>query len=174
MICQFDDPPKRRVSDSWLSARDPLAAAALLKAYVDDVTHIYGVVRPRRVTSVELVGDAAGVHISWRLGEPVLAHPVHNFMYSVVVTGNRGSFVRTFSVRFVGTEDPEVVADVHELVLAARGPSRAGDVIVESDSVSIQFFEVGLGSESHDSAYADLWVNGVLVQERLSVSVLEG
>lgn len=157
-----------------LGARDPLATAALRKAYVDDVTHIDGVVRPRRVTSVELVGDAAGVHISWKLGEPVSAHPVEDFVYSVAVTGNRGSFVRTFSVRFVGTEDPEVVADVHELVLAARGPSRAGDVIVEAGSVSVQFFEAGLGSEPHDSAYADLWVNGVLVQERLPVSVLEG
>jgi hypothetical protein len=123
---------------------------------------------------VELVGDAAGVHVRWGLGEPVSAHPVQDFVYSVVVTGNRGSFVRTFSVRFVGTEDPEIVADVHELILAARGPSHAGEVMVDDNSISIQFLEAGLGSDPHDSAYADLRVNGVSVQERLPVSVLEG
>lgn len=114
------------------------------------------------------------MHIRWGLGEPVSAHPVQDFVYSVVVTGNRGSFVRTFSVRFVGTEDPEIVPDFHELVLAARGPSRAGAMVIDGNSIAIQFLEAGLGSEPHDSAHADLRVNGVSVQERLPVRVLEG
>lgn len=138
------------------------------------MTRIEGLVLPRRVVSVEIVGDTAGAHITWRLGDGVSAHPVHSFTYSTVVTGNRGSFVRTFSVRFQGTENPEVVADVQELVLAARGPSHAGQVVVSGDSISAQFYEAGLGSEPHDHAYAELQVNDVLVQEQLPVSVVEG
>ena len=138
------------------------------------MTRIQGVVLPRHVAAVELVGDSAGVHITWQLGDVVSAHPVKDFIYSVVVTGNRGSFVRTYSVRFDGTEDPEVIAEVHELILAARGPNRAGEVLATTDSVSIQFVDAGLGTEPHDGAYADLRVNGVLVQQRLPVSVIEG
>lgn len=138
------------------------------------MTRIQGVVLPRYVASVNVVGDYEGVHITWQLGDVVPADPVENFIYSVVVTGNRGSFVRTYSVRFDGTEDPEVTAGVHELRLAARGPSRAGEVLVTTDSVSIQFVEAGLGSEAHDDANAGLQVNGVLLQQRLPVSVIEG
>jgi len=132
------------------------------------------VVLPRYVASVAVVGDSEGVHITWQLGDVVPADPVQSFIYSVIVTGNRGSFVRTYSVRFEGTEDPEVTADVHELMLAARGPSRAGKVLLTTDLVSIQFVEAGLGSEPHDDAYAGLQVNGVVVQQRLAVSVIEG
>ena len=138
------------------------------------MTRIQGVVLPRYVASVEVVGDSAGVHITWHLREVVPADPVQNFTYSVVVTGNRGSFVRTYSVRFDGAEDPEVSAQVRELLLAARGPSRVGEIFVTTGSVSIQFVESGLGLDPHDDAYAGLQVNGVLVQQRLPVSVIEG
>jgi hypothetical protein len=129
---------------------------------------------PRHVASVELVGDSAGVHITWHLGEVVAAAAVQTSTYSVVVTGNRGSFVRTFSVRFDGTEDPGVVTWVHELMLAARGPSRADEVRVTSDSISVQFVGAGLGPEPYDNAYGDLQVNSVFVQQRLPVSVIQG
>jgi hypothetical protein len=138
------------------------------------VTRVQGVVLPRHVASVELVGDSAGVHITWRLGDVVSTQTVRDFAYSVVVTGNRGSFVRTYSFRFEGTADPEVTAEVHELLLAARGPSSVGDMIVTDDSVSAQFIGAGLGADPHDDAQADLRVNGVLVQQKLSVIVVEG
>lgn len=121
---------------------------------------------------MELVGNVAGVHIiTWRLGEEVSVITVQSSLYSVVVTGIRGNFVGTYSVRFAGTEDSEVITDVHDLGRAARGPSRVGDEIVEGASVSIQFFDAGIGLEPHQHAYADVQVNGVLMQERLPLSV---
>lgn len=134
---------------------------------------IEGMFAPRQLKSVLVGADGRGVHVTWMLGEYVSAHPVEFFTYQVEVTGNRGSFIRRFGLKFVGTEDPEVWPFVHNFVGGGQANYDPENLSVGSDSISIYFIDSSVGTEPVDSAVAHLNVNGVDVQERFPVTIVE-
>ena len=134
---------------------------------------ISGIVLPRLIQFVLVGADAGGVHITWMVGEAVSAHPVEYFSYLVEVTGNRGSFIKQFGVKFVGTEDPEVFPFIHDFMSATQANYSVERVSIGTDTIGVHFVDAGVGSEPIDAAVAHCNVNGVDVQERLPVTTVD-
>lgn len=135
------------------------------------MTDTNSVVLPRRIKDVLVGRDERSIHVTWNLGEVASAHPVEHFLYSVTITGNRGSTLKQFGVKFIGTEDPEIVAFVHDFILPGGQANYDSEhVSVSRDAISVHFIDASVGPDKIDAATSDFNVNGVDLQERLPVT----
>lgn len=130
-----------------------------------------GVVFPRRLKTILLAADETGVHVTWTFGNPVEANPVEFFTYGVEVTGNRGSFIKRYAVKFVGTDDPEVFPFVHDFMSGTQ--SNFGEVTIADESITVHFPDSDLGGEPVDAASGYSNVNGVDVVLQFPVTVVD-
>lgn len=128
---------------------------------------------PRHLTSVLVGADERSVHVTWMLGDVVPAHPVEYFSYLVQITESRGNFVKQFGVKFVGTENPEVFAFVHNFMGGGQANYVPEQVTVTSESVSVHFVDASVGVEPVAAADAHLNVNGVDLQTRFPVTIVD-
>ncbi|CAH0192569.1 MULTISPECIES: hypothetical protein [Microbacterium] len=121
-----------------------------------------------------LVGrDDNGVHITWALGDPAPASGVEYFMYSVTVYGGRASSLKQFGVKFIGTEDPEVRAFVFDHMGGGQSNYPLDKVTITRESISVHFVDASVGPDGIDSAHAGLNVNGVDLQQRFTVTLVD-
>jgi hypothetical protein len=134
---------------------------------------IEGLFAPRHLESVLVGADARGVHVTWMLGERVSVDPVEFFTYGVTATGSQGGVIRRFGLKFVGTENPEVFPFVNDFVGVVQANYSPQRLSVERDSVSVYFIDSDMGSEPVDTAVAYLDVNGLDVETRFPVTLVE-
>lgn len=130
-------------------------------------------INPRLMQSVLVGRDEHSVHITWALGEPAPASGVEHFLYSVTIFGNRGSSLKQFGVKFIGTEDPEVAVFVSDRMGGGQANYPLDKVTITSDSIAVHYVDAGVGPDRIDSAYADFGVNGVDLQQRFAVTLVD-
>lgn len=134
---------------------------------------IFPGLNPRLIASVLVGRDSAGVHITWEFGETASAHPVEFLTYSVLFTGSRGSTLKQFGVKFVGDDDPNVRPYVFDFVDGNQANYDPNRVTLSANAISVHFVDASVGTASIDSATANLNINGVDLQERHPVSVID-
>jgi len=132
-----------------------------------------GILHPRMMESVLVGRNAGGVHITWTLGDPAPVSRTEHFLYSVTVFGNRGSTLKQFGVKFIGTEDPVVSAFVFDHKGGGQANYPIDRVTVTDSSIAVHFNDASVGPDSVDSAYATFGVNTVDLQERFAVTLVD-
>lgn len=132
-----------------------------------------GILHPRLMTNVLVGRDDNGVHITWTLGDPAPVSRAEHFIYSVTISGNRGSTLKQFGVKFIGTEDPIVSAFVFDHMGGGQANYPIDRVTVTGDTISVNFNDASVGPDRVDSATAAFGVNTVDLQQRFAVTLVD-
>ncbi|MFJ2535870.1 hypothetical protein [Microbacterium maritypicum] len=133
----------------------------------------HGILNPRLMTSVLVGRDADGVHITWALGDPAPVPETEHFMYSVTITGNRGSTLKQFGIKFIGLEDPEVSVFVFDHMGGGGANYPLERVTIDGDSIAVHYNDASIGPDRIDNANASFGVNGIDLQQQFPATVVD-